>query len=203
MHCLALLVSSGFSSDSIYRKVEELVNKNNYKNAEIVTTAHPKKENAQWSGITKYQLERLGLSVSFVDFDNGGCVSEDVDLLYVCGGNTFHLLHSIQKSSFPIREQLQRFFNRGGLYIGSSAGAVIFSPTIDSAGEVHPDKNYDNVLDTSGLGYISQHIIPHYSESMESSISDFVSKYNIEDKDIIRLKNGMGVYLYHGNIEII
>lgn len=199
----ALLVSSGFSSEKIYNKVGDLVKDRNYKTAQIITTAHPKKEEASWAKITKEQLENLKLKVSFVDFDNGESISDDTDVIYVCGGNTFHLLHSIQQSSFSIKDQLQNFFDNGGLYIGSSAGAVIFSPTISSAGEIHPDKNYDGITDVRGFNYISQHIIPHYTRVMDDDISAFMLKHNLQEKEIVRLKNGEGVYVYGGNSKII
>ena len=133
-----LLVSSGFSSGTIRKKVAAIANDRAYSKAHIITTARPEKEHAPWNKITKEQLEEMGMRVSFVDFDIGESLADDVDLIYVCGGNTFHLLHSIQQASVSIRDQVVSLCDRGGLYIGSSAGAVLVSPTIASAGEVHP-----------------------------------------------------------------
>ena len=77
-------------------------------------------------------------------------------ICYMCvGGNTFHLLHSIQSSSVSIQDQVLAMCNRGGLYIGSSAGAVLVSPSIASAGEVHPDRNVDGVVDLTGFHFYS------------------------------------------------
>ena len=204
--CMAfhgLLVSSGFSSDRIREKVAGIAKERGYTNAHIITTARPEKEHAPWNKITKQQLEEMGMAVSFVDFDAGELIADDADLLYVCGGNTFHLLHSIQQSSALIRDHIAALCDRGGLYIGSSAGAVLVSPTIASAGEVHPDKNADGVTDLTGLHFISQHIIPHYTAALDDEIAAFCKKYDLQDAEVVRLQDGEGLYVMDEVQEII
>ena len=198
-----LLVSSGFSSETIRGKVAGIAKERGYTKAHIITTARPEKENAPWNKITKEQLEEMGMTVSFVDFDNGEEIDGIVNLLYVCGGNTFHLLHSIQRASAPIREQIAAMCERGGLYIGSSAGAVLVSPTIASAGEVHPDKNEDGITGLTGLSFITQHIIPHYNPALDGEIAAFQKKHALDDTDILRLRDGEGLYVNGEEQEII
>lgn len=190
-----LLVSSGFSSSAIQEKVAGIAQERGYTRAHIVTTARPEKENAPWVPVTKRQLEEMGMEVSFVDFDAGESLADNVDLIYVCGGNTFHLLHSIQRTSVSIRDQITAMCDRGGLYIGSSAGAVLVSPTIASAGEVHPDKNMDNVSDLTGLSFIPQHIIPHYTPALDTEIAAFRRKYSLTEDEVILLRDGEGLYI--------
>lgn len=190
-----LLVSSGFSSPAVRKKVADIASARKYKKAHIVTTARPEKEKAPWAAVTKQQLEEMGMTVSFVDFDVGESIDDDTDLIYVCGGNTFHLLHSIQTAEAPIKKQIEDMNNRGGLYIGSSAGAVIAGPSIASAGEVHPDKNNDNISDLKGFRYIQQHVIPHYTEAMESEVETFRKKYALKPNEILRLQDGEGWYV--------
>ena len=198
-----LLVSSGFSSPVIREKVAVIASDRNYKKAHIITTARPEKENAPWNKVTKEQLEEMGMHVSFVDFDRDETLAEDVDLIYVCGGNTFHVLHSIRNASTSIQKQIVAMCNRSGLYIGSSAGAVLVSPTIASAGEIHPDKNKDGVTDLTGLHFIDQHIVPHYDVSLDGEIAAFRKKYNLHDDEIIVLRDGEGLYVNNGVQEII
>ena len=143
------------------------------------------------------------MTVSFIDFDAGESLDDTVDLLYVCGGNTFHLLHSIQNSLAPIREQIIALCNRGGLYVGSSAGAVLVSPNIASAGEVHPDKNKDGVTDMTGLHFIEQHIIPHYDPTLDEEIINFRKKHKISENEVILLCDGKGLYIHNLTQEII
>lgn len=198
-----LLVSSGFSNPAIRKKVADIAQEREYRKAHIITTARPEKEKAPWNKVTKKQLEEMGMIVSFVDFDIGETLDEDADLLYVCGGNTFHLLHSIQTSSAPIREQIAALCNQGGLYIGSSAGAVLVAPTITSAGEVHPDKNEDNISDLTGLHFINEHIIPHYDTSLDEEIAAFSKKHNISESEIVLLRDGEGLYIHNNKQEIL
>ena len=198
-----LLVSSGFSSDTIRERVVHVAKERGYRTAHIVTTARPEKEHAPWNKVTKKQLEEMGMRVSFVDFDAGESLADAVDLIYVCGGNTFHLLHSIQHAAAPIREQVAALCDRGGLYIGSSAGAVLVSPTIAAAGEVHPDKNEDGVTDLTGLHFIEQHIIPHYDSSLDEEIDRFRETHNLREDEVVLLQDGEGLYVNEGAQEII
>ena len=189
-----LLVSSGFSAPVIREKVAAFAREHGYVKAHIVTTARPEKEDAPWNKVTKQQLEEMGMTVSFVDFDADESLDDDVDLIYVCGGNTFHLLGSIQKSDAPIREQIIAMCSRGGLYIGSSAGAVIACPHIAAAGEVHPDRNTDGITDLSAFHFVSCHIIPHYTPQLEGEITVFQEKNNISDGMVVRLRDGEGLH---------
>ncbi len=198
-----LLVSSGFSSTTIREKVVRIAQERSYKKAHIITTAQPEKEKAPWNKVTKKQLEEMGMTVSFVDFDVGESLDDTVDLIYVCGGNTFHLLHSIHNSPAPIRKQIIALCNRGGLYIGSSAGAVLVSPSIASAGEVHPDKNKDRVTDVTGLHFIKEYIIPHYDPSFDEEITNFRKKYKVSKNEVILLRDGEGLYVHNATQEII
>ena len=138
------------------------------------------------------------MSVSFVDFDAGESVADDADLLYVCGGNTFHLLHSIQNAAAPIREQIVSLCDRGGLYIGSSAGAVIAGSDISSAGEIHPDRNRDGVTDLTGLGFVPRHIIPHYTPAMDGAVAAFRARYGLSADEVVLLPDGAGLYVTGG-----
>ena len=198
-----LLVSSGFSSAVVRGKVADLVRERGYARAHIVTTARPEKEKAPWIPVTKEQLEEMGMQVSFVDFDVGESLAEDVDLVYVCGGNTFHLLHSVQNASVSIRDQVLAMCERGGLYIGSSAGAVLVCPTIASAGEVHPDKNTDGVTDLTGFHFISQHIIPHHTPSLDPEVVAFREKHRLTEDETVLLRDGEGLYINGDWQEII
>ena len=69
-------------------------------------------------------FERAGMyDVVFLDegdFQRGAL--EEVDVLVVSGGDTFAMAHALGAAG---AEQLQRFVERGGIYIGSCAGAYL------------------------------------------------------------------------------
>ena len=73
---------------------------------------------------------------------------DDVDLLFVGGGNTFRLLDAVRRSRFL--EPVRAFWHDGGDYYGGSAGAVLACETIAIA-EGH-DANDCNLKDLAALG---------------------------------------------------
>lgn len=186
----ALLVSSGFSSEKVVDLVKSIINDKGYSKGVVITTAHPKRENAHWSKITKEQLELFGLEMGFVDFSKGESIGEDIDLIYVTGGNTFELLKYAKDVNF--KADLDKFFERGGLYIGSSAGALILSKDITSAAEISPDENEIGLEDLSGLGYVDFHFVPHYRKEMEVEVERFKK---LTEHEVKVFRNGEGIYL--------
>ena len=76
-------------------------------------------------------LERMGfnvrvLNISGLNYEQSKQIIELTDVLFVAGGNTFHLLNAMNNSGFGAavkgREDL--------LYVGTSAGAVVAGPNI-------------------------------------------------------------------------
>lgn len=85
---------------------------------------------------------------------------DDVDIVYVEGGNQFYLLQQIQQSGFaPIVRALIR---KGVVYIGSSAGSQVAGP------DLYPTYRPDHVkkaplLDGyKGLGLVDFVVFPHW-----------------------------------------
>ena len=193
-----LLLSGGFSSPAVRSFVSDLITRRRYVRADIITTAHPKKEHSRWCRATSEQLEAAGLIVSFVDFDAGEFPGDSADFVYVCGGNTFHLLHSIRAVFDSVRDAIEALCDRGGLYAGSSAGAVIAGPHIASAGEVGSDRNTDRLADLTSFGFIPEHIIPHYRDALDSAVSVFCGRHAVPPESVIRLRDGEGLYVDGG-----
>ena len=105
----------------------------------------------------KNALRALGLRIKEVeitqyDKDKIAKILSDCDCIYISGGNTFFLMQELKKTGTDqlIKEQVER----GKLYIGESAGAMILAPNIEYA------KRMDNHLaltpnfnDFTGLGH--------------------------------------------------
>ena len=83
---------------------------------------------------------------------------EQSDIVYVTGGNSFYLLEHMQRSG--VAAPLKALFKRGGVYIGTSAGAVVVSEDI---GYITPmDEPYmAKLASTKGLGLVPYLIVPH------------------------------------------
>ena len=189
-----ILTSSSFSSIKIWELFKKTVKENNYKTAAIVPTAHPQKEVGFWYKETESQLQSIGLNTRFVDFEKGEKV-DDVDVVYIGGGNTYHLMNYAKNSDLGAWLKKDK-----GLYVGSSAGSVILSKTIEVA--KYGDSNQIGLKDLSGFGVVDFDFYPHYEEQDESDILDYekTTKKVVErvrdgsaifvdtkDKDVIRL----------------
>ena len=103
-------------------------------------------------------------------------VLTNCDCIYVSGGNTFFLLQELRKTGANryITEQVEK----GKLYIGESAGAMILAPNIEYA------KDMDDHLaltpgftDFGGLGIVSFYPVVHFdSYPFEKAAREVVNK---------------------------
>lgn len=103
-------------------------------------------------------------------------VLTNCDCIYVSGGNTFFLLQELRKTGANryITEQVEK----GKLYIGESAGAMILAPNIEYA------KDMDDHLaltpgftDFGGLGIVSFYPVVHFdSFPFEKAAREVVNK---------------------------
>lgn len=103
----------------------------------------------------------------------------EIDCIYVCGGNTFYLLHKLKQSGFF--PKIKKWVNEGLLYIGASAGSVIATSNIDYI--LCMDINDCELNDTTGLSFISACIIPHYTNEF-AEVVDALQKQGVEVKTI-------------------
>ena len=179
-----ILTSSSFSSSKIWELFKKAVTENNYKTAVIVPTAHQQKEVGFWYKETEKQLKSVGLETRFIDFEKGEKIDE-ADVVYVGGGNTFHLMNYAKDSDLGAWLKKDK-----GLYVGSSAGSVILSPTIEIA--KYGDKNQIGLKDLSGFGVVDFEFYPHYTEQDESDILDYEKKQNTS---VERVPNGSGIFV--------
>lgn len=184
MNGTIILTSIGTSTEFCRNKISELLPSLKKKNLVLITTAARDKENNKWNILTKEQLLAMGYEkVDFLDLEATPNVNFDnYNTIYVCGGNTFKIMKAVNESNF--KTEVLKVLNRGGVYIGASAGALILSPTIAMAGEVEPDENEVGLLDMTGMNIINFEILPHYSPEQDSQINAYKLKTKNEIKVI-------------------
>lgn len=87
------------------------------------------------------------------------------DAIHLGGGNTFHFLLWLRKTK--MLEALRDYVYRGGVLTGLSAGAIMMSRDITTAGmpSFDRDENHDNVKNLSALGLLEFDFFPHYRNS--------------------------------------
>lgn len=87
------------------------------------------------------------------------------DIIHLSGGNTFYFLAHLRKSG--LLPELKAFVERGGILTGLSAGAIIMTPSIETASfpEFDCDDNDEGLRNFKSLGLVSFEVFPHYKNS--------------------------------------
>lgn len=144
----------------------------------------------------KKALQKLGLIIDELDIstasnDEINCKLRNNDFIYITGGNTFFLLQELKKTGADkiIIDEI----NKGKLYIGESAGAIVTSANVEYAKRMDDVKKAPNLTEFSGLNLVDFYVIPHYTnfpfeKTVEKIIEDYSSKLNlspISNKDAI------------------
>ncbi|MFV7789814.1 peptidase E [Aliarcobacter lanthieri] len=170
------------------------------KSVTFIPTASIVEEVNFYVNSAKESLEELGLIVDELEISTA--IKENIesklrknDFIYISGGNTFFLLQELKRSGADkiIIEEI----NKGKLYIGESAGAMITSKNIEYA------KDMDNIKEATKLGnfeafnLVDFYVVPHYTnfpfiESVEKIIEIYSSKLNLKpiSNDEVILVNG-------------
>ncbi len=87
------------------------------------------------------------------------------DVIHLGGGNTFHFLLWLRKTK--MLEALRDYVHHGGILTGLSAGAIMMTPDIQTAGmpSFDRDENHDNVKNLEALALLEFDFFPHYRNS--------------------------------------
>lgn len=180
-----ILTSRGFSIDNVKQYVKKLIDTSKISKCAIITTASDGKENNKYSILTKQQLHDLGLEdIIFFDLENCSNLDalSDVDMIYVCGGNTYKLLKYVKESDFDTF--LKEYLSNGNYYLGVSAGSCILGQDISNLEGMDMDENIVNLQDTTGIKIIDRDISPHhedkYNEFLANSPISFLTIRNEE-----------------------
>jgi dipeptidase E len=144
----------------------------------------------------KKALQKLGLIIDELDIstasnDEINSKLRNNDFIYITGGNTFFLLQELKKTGADkiIIDEI----NKGKLYIGESAGAIVTSANVEYAKKMDDVKKAPNLTEFSGLNLVDFYVIPHYTnfpfeKTVEKIIENYSSKLDlspISNKDAI------------------
>lgn len=113
----------------------------------------------------KWNLRRLGLVVDELEISASSYETivnklTKNDIIYIAGGNSFYLLQELRKSGAD--KVIIQEVNKGKLYIGESAGAIIAAPDIGYSLEMDCPEKAPELKDYSGLNLIDFYVVPHY-----------------------------------------
>lgn len=167
----------------------------------IPTGANPY-ESREWMEEDRDKLKEFGFKVSSFDLKDKTekevrIALDNVDIVFVSGGNTFYLLEKVRQSGFD--KAVKDFIGKGKIYIGSSAGSVILGPNIEPMKYLDNSSKAPFLSDYSGMGLVDFVVLPHfdnkkYDEVYRKLISEYKDSYKLkplkDDQAIIIDKNG-------------
>ncbi len=197
-----LLTSTGWEENfKIAKEFLKLANKEPSKIVVLlVSTATEKDKDWMYVKLCIKELKRIGINEKNIQIFSlnkkfKSLNLEGADIIYVCGGNTFHYLDRIRKTGLD--KEIIKLIRKGVGYFGVSAGSVVAGPKIDiaSIGEVTPgDKNDIKLRNLAGLKLTNIIIYPHYSKREENAIKKFEKENNckvlrLTDKQALLIKD--------------
>lgn len=126
------------------------------------------------------QLAELGYSlidITVAAFDDAGSFDaalEDLDALYVAGGNTFVLLAALRRHGCD--EALLERVRQGLPYIGSSAGSIITGLSVEPLSLMDDPAEAPDMVDRTGLSLVQTVVIPHADGALPHYPSELIER---------------------------
>lgn len=157
-------------------------------------------DRAPYAARTRARLGDLGYDVTGIE-EGAGAARREADAVFVGGGNTFRLLKGLY--DWNLLSLIRDHVAAGKPYIGSSAGAIVASPTIKTTKDmpiVEPP-SFD------ALGLVHFQISPHYldpdpssthmGETQEERITQFLEENRTP---VVGLREGSMLRIDDGSI---
>jgi len=206
-----LLTSAGLTNQTIVKALDELAGKplDQLKVAFIPTAANLESGNKDW---LIDDLRRL----SFLNFKEIDIVDisalpkeiwqkrlEEADVLFVEGGNTYHLMYWFNKSG--LSKILPKLL-KNKIYIGVSAGTIVATPSIINADfEAEPLKDIDEEIFDDGLNLVNFMIEPHLNSTYfpESNLNNLKKRSKKYSYPIYAIDDDTAIKIDGDNIEVV
>lgn len=138
-----------------------------------------------------YKYGAKNIQLITIDKDNTKNIL-NYDVCYVMGGSIANLVELVHTTD--IKNVLEIFLEKG-IYIGESAGSVILDKDVEWYFNLKrgTKPKYDRIFENyKGLGFIEQHIYPHYNKEDNIGIEKIIKykeKINIlNDGDYIQFR---------------
>ncbi|MHB8860577.1 MAG: Type 1 glutamine amidotransferase-like domain-containing protein [Minisyncoccota bacterium] len=200
-----LLTSGGLENESIINALKDLVGKpfENLQLAFVPTASNLEAGDKKWLIEDLKVCKRLGFSVDIVDISAlprkiWQKRLEDAEVLFIEGGNTFHLMHWIRKSGLVdvLPELLET-----RVYVGVSAGTIVATPSLTlSRSEKNAAEEIHGEISDDGLSLIDFLVEPHINNSYFPELTfDYVREeskraafpvYALDDQSAIKIVDG-------------
>ncbi len=207
-----LLTSAGLSNSKIADSLQYLHGKapNATKVGFVPIAANVEEGNKDWVINQLVQLWRYGYNwIDIVD-PTAAKVDwrarlADVDVLFLTGGNTFHLLDQVRRTGFDewLKDNLET-----KVFIGGSASSILMTQSIAIAGVEPGDPNLPGLTDLRGLKYVDYEIAPHVPGTVShESVAAYAETtnnliYAIDDHTAIQVIDKQSIIVGKGTWKI-
>lgn len=197
-----LLTSAGFENPIVGNEFLNLVNKTpSTIKVLFIPTASRAEEELYYVEKSKEELLSIGIEekniITFnLDYDLSEEELNKIDVIYVCGGNTFYLLHRVRETKFD--KVIMDFISSGKVYVGVSAGSVLAGPNINIR-NLYKDNDI-GIEDFQGLNITDIIVIPHYTEEEKEKIEQIKEDTKYE---IITLTDNQALLIIDEDIKVI
>jgi dipeptidase E len=148
------------------------------------------------------QLRALGLHLEELDITRAPREElirqmEEIDGVYVAGGNVFFLLQQLQKKNL-VSEMSDRI-RKGLPYFGESAGAVLLSKSIEPAKPIDDPQDAPDVNGYDGLGLIDSFILPHVDREKYYDVFEKFLEANCDKIKIVQIRDDQAALTRDGS----
>ncbi|MBU4369807.1 peptidase E [Patescibacteria group bacterium] len=166
-----------------------------------ITTAQKGVDDVEYIKIHRQGLTESGCDFKELDIEGKGEIElrqalKDMDAVWVEGGNTFYLLKAIKESGFA--KVIKELIDKGLICFGSSAGASVACPTIETSLWKVSEKDIKDdygVKDLRALNLVPFLLKAHYKPEER----DFLKKKIKEAKYPVRILQDNQAFLVNGN----
>lgn len=152
------------------------------------------------------KLIELGFKVKDINIENKNKAEllkemNNIDIIFVAGGNVFYLLQEVRKSKFD--EIIYEFIERGVPYIGSSAGTLLVGPSVELALNIDNQNEATELVSYKALNLVDFVVLPHYDdERFKYKIDANLKKISINYKTV-KITDFQAVIINGQDVQIV
>ena len=191
MFMRAFLTSGNLNLEQKERFKELLGNSEDVKALFITTAAVPYgfTPKPQWLQDSLDDMRQFATSVDETTLEEDSFIPEDLDqydFIFVSGGNSFYLAYRLQETG--VASKIRDFIENGGVYSGSSAGALILMDNIEHFATADDPGAAPAIC--SGLSVIDFAVVPHAdNQKYGMTMKGIADAYKTDGKRVVLLND--------------
>ena len=154
-----------------------------------------------WEALENLGMQITELNISTTEASKIKNTIENVDCIYVSGGNTFYLLQELKKTGTD--ELIKQHILAGKLYIGESAGAMITTSNIEYACLMDDSEKGKELTGFEGLNVVDFSTVPHlWCFPFEKATKEVISRYG-ESLALKAISNTQALRVYEEGVKTL